>query len=63
MHERYHRLIYNDKKSSFQNLLGKGKSVSIHKKHGSFAIKIYKVHCRILQELLNALFPLRQAHQ
>ena len=36
------RLIYNDKKSSFENLLDKDKSVSIHYKTlTSLAIEMY----------------------
>ena len=55
-------LIYNDKKSSFENLLDKDKSVSIHYKTiTSLAIEMYKVHCGISPEILNDLFPLRQA--
>ena len=33
IHERYLRLIYDDKKSTFENLLNKDKSVSIHHKN------------------------------
>ena len=41
-HERCIRLIYNDKKSSFENLLGNGKSVPIHHRNlSSLGIKMY----------------------
>ena len=44
IHERCHCLIYNDKKSSFINLLDKDKSVFIHhKKLRRLAIDMYKV--------------------
>ena len=33
LHERWLRLIYNDKRSSFEDLLGKDNSVSIHHKN------------------------------
>ena len=62
IHERCLSLIYNDKKSSFENLLDKDKSVSIHDKNlKSLAIEICKVHRDISPEILNNLFPLRQA--
>ena len=58
------RLIYNDKKSTFENLSGKDKSVSIHHKNlRSVAIEMYRVHRGISPEILNDLFPLRQADQ
>ena len=64
IHERYLRLIYNEKKSFSENLLNKDSSASIHHKHlRSLAIKIFKVHRDILPEILNDLFPLRQVDQ
>ena len=64
IHERCIRLIYNDKKSYFENLLDKDKSVSIpHRNLRSLAIDMYKVHRGISPEILNDLFPLRQADQ
>ena len=64
IHERCLRLIYNNKKSSFENLLDKDKSVSIHHKNlRSLVIDMYKVHRGISPEILSDLFPLRQAHQ
>ena len=48
------RLIYNEKKSSFENLLGKDKSVSIYNKNlSSLAIEMNKVHRGISPEILN----------
>ena len=52
IHERCLRLIYNDKKSYFENLLDKDKSVSIHHKNlRSLAIEIYKVGRGISPEI------------
>ena len=60
IHERCLPLIYNDKKSSFENLLDKYISASIHYRNlRSLAVKMYKVHRGILPEILNDLFPLR----
>ena len=64
IHEKCLRLIYNDKKLSFENLLDKDKSASIHHENlGSLVIEMYKVHRGISPEILNDLFPLRQAEQ
>ena len=43
LHERWLRLIYNDKRSSFEDLLGKDNSVSIHHKNlQALAIEMFK---------------------
>ena len=64
IHERCLCLIYNDKKSSFENILDKDKSVSIHHRNfRSLAIEMYKVHRDISPEILSDLFPLSQAEQ
>ena len=61
VHERCFRLIYNDKKTFFKNLLDKGKSFSIHHKNlRSLVMKMHKIHRDISPEILNNLFPLRQ---
>ena len=63
-HERCLRLIYNDKKSPFENLLDKDMSVSTHNKNlWSLAIKMYKVHRGVSPEALNDFLPLRQTDQ
>ena len=60
IHERCLRLIYNDKKSSFENLIDKDKSVSIHHRNlKRLAIEMYEVNPGISPEILNDLFPLR----
>ena len=44
LHERCLRLIYNDKKSSFENLLEKGGSVSVHHRNlRTLAVELFKV--------------------
>ena len=44
LHERCLHVIYNDKKSTFQKLLGKDKSVSIHNRNLQvLATEMYKV--------------------
>ena len=44
LHERALRIVYNDNQSSFENLLRKDRSASIHHRNiRSFAIEIYKV--------------------
>ena len=49
LHERCLRLIYSDKKSSYENLLEKDNSVSIHHKNiQALAIEIFKVKNKLL---------------
>ena len=44
MHERALRITYKDKSSTFQELLEKGNSVSIHHRNvQKLAIEIYKI--------------------
>ena len=48
--ERYLRLIYNDKRSSFEDLLEKDNSVSIHHKNlQAVAMKMFKYTPKHLQ--------------
>ena len=50
--------------TNFENLLDKDKSVSMHHKNiRSLAIEMYEVPHGISLEILNDLFPLRQADQ
>ena len=45
LHDRYLRLIYINKRSSFEDLLEKDNAVSIHHKNlRALAIKMFKVH-------------------
>ena len=64
IHEKRLSFIYNGKNSSFVNLLDKDKSISIHHKNLSgLAIEMSKVHRGISPEILNDLFPLREADE
>ena len=50
LHERCLRLIYNDKRSFFEDLLEKDNSVSVHHKNlQALTIKMFKVHTKRLQ--------------
>ena len=57
IHERALRLVYPEKHLSFEELLDKDKSVSIHMNNIHYlAIEIYKVNRRLALELLNEIF-------
>ena len=44
IHERSHRVVYNDKKATFKELLDKGKAVSIHTRNLKILVtEIFKV--------------------
>ena len=44
LHERCLRIVYSDNRSSFEDLLYKGKSVSIHVKNlGTLVLEMFKV--------------------
>ena len=52
LHERCLRLIYSDKKSSYENLLEKDNSVSIHHKNiQALAIEMFKVKHKLCPEI------------
>ena len=60
LHERYLRVVYNDKISNFEKLLNKDNSVSIH--HNSIhalAIEMYKVANDMSPDIMNGVFKLR----
>ena len=60
LHERALRIIYNDNQSSFENLLRKDCSVSIHHENiRSFAIKIYKNKNNMSTPIMSKLFEKR----
>ena len=60
INERCLRLTYNNKKSSFKNLLDKDKSVSIHHKNlRSLGIEMCNVHRGISPAILNDFFPFK----
>ena len=60
LREIYHRLIYNDKKSSFEELLKTDSSVSIHDINlRALVIKMYKMFHGISSTIMNKIFILR----
>ena len=63
IHERALRITYNDKSSSYSELLTKDRSVTIHHRNlRALAIEIYKVIQGISQPLLNEVFASRQCN-
>ena len=61
LHEWCVRIVYNDKKSSFNELLVKDGSVSIHHQNSqSLAVKIFKVSRGVSPEIVNELFRLSE---
>ena len=61
LHERCLRIVYNDKKSNFNELLVKDGSVSIH--HQDFqklAVEMFKVSRDLSPEIVNELFQFRE---
>ena len=61
LHERCLRLIYNDKKSSFKDLLEKDWSVSIHHRNfRTFAAELFKVFKGLSPVIFAEAFPVRQ---
>ena len=60
LHERCFRLIYNDKKSSFEELLEIDSSVSIHDRNlRTLAIEMHKICHGISPTVVNEIFTLR----
>ena len=60
LREIYHRLIYNDKKSSFEELLKTDSSVSIHDINlRALVIKMYIMFHGISSTIMNKIFILR----
>ena len=61
LHERCLRLIYSDKKSSYENLLEKDHSVSIHHKNiQALAIEMFKVKNKLCSEITSNIFMERK---
>ena len=57
LHERYMRLIYGDKTSSFEELLEQDKSVSIHTRNLQIlATEMFKVYRRISPPIFSNYF-------
>ena len=60
LHERCLRVIYNDKKSTFKELLCLDNSVTIHERNlQRLAIELYKVHNNIAADIVSEIFPVR----
>ena len=61
LHERCLRIIYNYKRSTFEEVLAKGNSVSVHHNNiHAIAIEMYKVVSGISPEIMNEVFKLRE---
>ena len=61
LHERCLWLIYNDKRSSFEDLLEKDDFVSIHHKYVQVpAIKMFKVHTKTSPEIIEEVFLVKE---
>ena len=64
LHERCLCLIYNDKKSSFEQLLEIDSSVSIHDRNlRALATEMYKIYHGISPTIMNEIFTLRHQNQ
>ena len=64
LHERCLRLLYNDKKSSFHDLLEKDGSVSIHYRNlRALATEMYRIYNGMAPEIVTEIFPLRPQGQ
>ena len=63
LHERCLRIIYNDKTSSFANLLAKNGSTTIHTRNlRVLANEMFRVLKNMLTELMQELFCVRLTH-
>ena len=63
LHERCLRVIYNDKASTFEQLLEKDSSVSIYTRNLRFlAVDMFKVVKGPLRTIINDLFPLKKTN-
>ena len=60
LHGRYLHLIYNDKCSSFEELLVKDKSVSIHHKNiHALKIEMFKVYTKTSRKIMQEVFQMK----
>ena len=61
LHERCLPLIYNDKRSSFEDLSEKDNSVSIHHKHlQALAIEMFKAYTKTSPEKMHEVFLVKK---
>ena len=64
LHERYLRLIYNDKKSPFEELLEIDSFVSVYDRNlKALTTEMYKMYHGISPTILNKIFTLRHQNQ
>ena len=63
LHERYLHLIHYDRRSSFQELLEKNISVSIHDSLRALDIEMYKIHYGISTSIINEIFILKHQNK
>ena len=60
IHERALRITYNDRTSTFEELLNKGNSVSIHHRNLQVLVtEMYKVKSNMAPEILSKIFQNR----
>ena len=59
IHERGLRITYNDRNSSFEELLRKDNTVSVHQNLQVLATEIFKIKNNIAPEILNEIFQSR----
>ena len=61
LHERCLRMIYKDKRSSFEDLLEKDNSVSIHQKNlQALATEMFKVYNKTSPEIMQEIFTIKE---
>ena len=62
IHESSLRLVYDDNFSSFEELLKKDNSFTIHERNiQTLAIELYKVVNRLSPEIMSHVFPLKES--
>ena len=63
IHERSLRIVYNDKKSTFQELLAQDKSVTIHIRNLQVLVtEMFKVKNGIAPEIMNNVFQITESN-
>ena len=64
LHERALRIVYNDNLSSFEQLLHKDSSVTIHERNiQALAIEIYKIINGLAPDIMNIVLPLKDSNK
>ena len=63
IHERALRIVYNDDQSSFDELLNRDSSFTIHERNvQTLAIEIFKIINGLSPEIMNQVFPLKKSN-